>query len=220
VNRRGVKRRTYDGEKRRAGSLETKKRIFGCARRVFIERGYRAATVAEIARGARVNVDTVYELVGRKPLILRELIEQAISGSDKAIIAEERDYVRAIVAEPDPARKIEIYAKAVADIQQRLAPLFAALRDAAVTEPEAAEVWREISSRRHANMRKLAVNLRESGGLRNDLTLAAAADLLWTMNSAEVYLLLTSDRGWTTKRYERWLADTWRRMLLKSSEAD
>ena len=37
--------------------------------------------MAGIANRAGVNVDTVYELVGRKPVLLRELIEQAISGT-------------------------------------------------------------------------------------------------------------------------------------------
>ena len=40
---------------------------------------------------ADVNVDTVYALVGRKPVLLKALIEQAISGTDSAVVAEERD---------------------------------------------------------------------------------------------------------------------------------
>jgi AcrR family transcriptional regulator len=209
-----VKRRPYNATNRQATSRETKRRIIAAARQTIIERGYRGATVSTIADRANVNVDTIYALVGRKPVILRELIEQAISGTDEPVVAEERDYVRAIRAEPDPRAKLAIYAKATCAIQGRLAPLFLALRDAASTERDAAEVWHEISNRRAANMRKLAIDIREAGALRQDLTIAEAADVLWATNSSELFVLMTDERGWSVDRYERWLADTWERLLF------
>jgi AcrR family transcriptional regulator len=209
-----VKRRPYNVTNRQASSRETKRRIMSAARETIIERGYRGATVAEIANKAQVNADTIYALVGRKPIILRELIEQAISGTDEPVVAEERDYVRAIRAEPDPKAKLAIYAKAACSIQSRLAPLFLALRDAARTEPEADRVWHEISNRRAANMRKLATDIRDAGGLRQGLPIAEAADVLWATNGSELYVLMTVERRWSVDRYERWLADTWERLLL------
>jgi hypothetical protein len=152
--------------------------------------------------------------VGRKPVLLRELIEQAISGTDRAVIAEERSHVKAMRAEPDPAKKLTIYARAIRETHERMAPLFLALRDASSTEPEAHEVWQDISNRRAANMRKLARDLRHANGLRAGLTIEEAADVLWATNSSELYVLLTIDRGWSPRRFERWLADTWCRLLL------
>ena len=184
------------------------------ARRLFLAKGYRATTVAAIAEAAGVHVDTVYELVGRKPALLRELIEQAISGTDHPVDARQRDYVQAMRAEVDPEKKLRIYAGAVRRIQERMAPLLLALRDAASTEPEARQVWREISERRAANMRLLVDDVRRAGGLRPGLSVEAAADTVWTLNSSEVYVLLTVERGWSPQRFERWLADTWCRLLL------
>src|SRR5580704_15132647 len=152
-------KRPYDSTQRDASSAATRGRILAAARDSIVGSGYRKATVAEIARKAGVNVDTVYALVGRKPVILRELIEGAISGRDEAVEAEERDYVVAVRAEPDPRRKLAIYASALRSIHARLAPLVLALRDAATTEPEATAVWKMISDRRAANMRKLAQDL-------------------------------------------------------------
>lgn len=212
-----VKRRPYNATNRQASSRETKRRIMAAAREAIIERGYRGATVAQMADIADVNPDTIYALVGRKPLILRELIEQAISGTDEPVVAEERDYVRAIGAEPDPRAKLAIYAKATCSIQGRLAPLFLALRDAARTEPEADQVWHEISNRRAANMRKLATDIRDTGALRRGLTIVEAADVLWATNSSELYVLMTVERRWEVDRYERWLADTWERLLLRTA---
>lgn len=209
-----VKPRPYNSQRRQQRSAETRREILDAARRLFLADGYRATTVAGVAAMAGVHVDTVYELVGRKPTLMRELIEQDISGTDRPVDAEQREYVRRIRAEPDPAMKLRIYARAVRRIQERMAPLFMALRDAASTEPEARQVWEEISERRAANMRLLISGIRDAGGLRSGLSLETAADTVWMMNSAEVYALLTVERGWSPQRFERWLADTWCRLIL------
>jgi AcrR family transcriptional regulator len=209
-----VKTRRYDNVGRHAQSEETRRRILDAARDLIVGQGYRATTIAAIARTAEVHVDTVYELVGRKPVVLRELIEQAISGTDGAVVAEERDYVKAVRDEPDPARKLAIYARAVRHIQTRMAPLFLALREASATEPEASDVWKQISKRRASNMRKLVEDLQGAGGIRPGLPIDEAADVIWATNSSELYVLLTVERNWTPARYEHWLADTWCRLLL------
>jgi AcrR family transcriptional regulator len=209
-----VKGRRYDASSRQAGSAQTRQRILDVARSLFLANGYRATTIAAVADGAGVNADTVYALVGRKPVLLRELIEQAISGTDHPVAAEQRGYVKAIRSEPDPARKLAIYARAVRRIQERMAPLFLALRDASSTEPEAYAVWKSIGERRAANMRLLIRDIRDAGGLRPGLSVNAAADAVWALNSSETYVLLTEDRGWSPRRFERWLADTWCRVLL------
>lgn len=213
---RSVKRsgRSYDNTARRARSDETRRRVLDAAHALLIAKGYRATTITQIARDAEVHVDTIYALVGRKPEILRELIELAISGTDRPLAPEERDYVQRMQAEPDPARQLEIYAGAMAAIQARMAPLFLALRDAASTEPEAKQVWHEISERRAANMRRLVAALGDHV-LRPGLSVDDAADTVWATASSEMYVLLTDERGWTPGHYEDWLADTWRRLLLK-----
>jgi hypothetical protein len=175
--------------------------------------------MAAIAADAGVALDTVYATVGPKPALFRLLIEAALSGRDEAVPAEARDYVRAIRAEPDAGRKLDRYAAAVADIQPRLAPLLAVLRAAAPAAPELAALWREISERRAANMRLLAHDLAATGALRPELSLDEVADVIWATNAAEFYALLVAERGWTPQRFGRWLADAWRRLLLRHPAA-
>jgi AcrR family transcriptional regulator len=172
------------------------------------------ATVAEIAATAGVAVDTLYATVGSKPVLLRELVETAISGTDTAAPAEDRDYVRAVHAATSAEEKLEIYASAVVAIQHRLAPVFLALRDAAATDSECARLWTEISERRARNMRQFAVELRHTGQLRDDLSDEEVADVVWSMNAAEYWLLLVGQRGWTAERFGVWLVDAWKRLLL------
>jgi AcrR family transcriptional regulator len=206
-------KRSYDNERRTAQSQDTKQRILEAARRRLTAKGYRATTVAQVARDAGVHHDTIYSLVGRKPEMLRELIEMAISGAEGPVAPEEREYVQRMLVEPDPRQKLAIYAGAMQAIQTRMAPLLLALRDASSTESEAEQVWEEISERRAANMRRLVVGLGD-GVLRPGLSVDTAADIIWATASSEVFLLLTTERHWSLGQYEEWLHDTWCRLLL------
>lgn len=206
-------KRSYDNERRTAQSRDTKQRILEAARQLLMAKGYRATTIAQVAGAAGVHHDTIYALVGRKPEILRELIEMAISGADGPVAPEEREYVQRMRAEPDPHQKLAIYASAVRAIQTRMAPLLLALRDASSTEPEAEQVWQAISERRATNMCRLVVDLGE-GVLRPELSEDVAADIIWTTASSEVFLLLTAERRWSLRQYEEWLRETWCRLLL------
>ncbi len=116
-------KRSYDNDARRAGSEKTRTRILEVAFEIITTHGYRAATIAKIARASDVRVDTIYALIGRKPALLNELIERSISGTDRAVAPAQRQYVQQMRAEPDPARKLAICADAICEIHQRMAPL-------------------------------------------------------------------------------------------------
>jgi AcrR family transcriptional regulator len=213
---RKTEKREYDASSRKEAAQLTRQTIIEVARRVFLEKGYAAATMPAIAQAAGVALDTVYATVGKKPALFRLLIEMAISGSAGAVAPEEREYVRAIRAETDAAKKLRIYATAVRSIQEELAPLFRRLQGAASLDPELAELWQNISQRRAKNMRLLAANLAATGRLRRQLSVEKTADIIWSMNSPEFYLLLVEQRGWSSKEFEEWLGDAWIRLLLES----
>ncbi len=206
-----VKRR-YDASKRRQAATRTRTAILDAALELFAGQGYAATPMTAIAEHAGVALDTVYASVGRKPQLARLLIETAISGSSQAVPAEERDYVRAIQAAPDAETKIAIYASAMRMIAGRLAPVLSILQQAAPAEPELAALWREIAERRAANMRRFVADLAAVAPLRVDLD--EAADIVWATNAPELYQLLAGQRGWSPERYEHFLADAWRRLLL------
>lgn len=206
-----VKRR-YNASGRRQAAQANRRAILDAARELFTTRGYAATTMSDIAERAGVALDTVYAAVGRKPAVFLELVETALSGTDQVVPARQREYVRAIRAEPDARHKLEIYARAVGDIHGRLAPLLRVAQ--AATHPEVREVWQDIARRRAANMRELAQELTATGQLRPELGLDEIADIIWATNSPEFYCLLIEDRGWSPERFTTWLADTWHRLLL------
>jgi AcrR family transcriptional regulator len=206
-----VKRR-YDATRRRQAAARTRAAILDAARELFTERGYTATPMTAIAERAGVALDTVYASVGRKPELARLLIETAISGTDQAVPAEQRDYVKAIQAAPDAETKIAIYAAAITAIAPRMAALLAIVQQAGPAEPELAALWHEITERRAANMRRFVADLATVTALRIDP--GQAADVIWATNAAELYQLLVGQRGWTPQRYQQFLSDTWRRLLL------
>src|SRR5216683_1442698 len=160
-----VKRR-YDTSKRRQAAARTRTAILDAALELFAGQGYAATPMTAIAERAGVALDTVYASVGRKPDLARLLIETAISGTGEAVPAEERGYVRAIRAAPDAETKIRIYAAAMREIAPRLAPVMVIVQQAAATDPGLGELWREISARRAANMRRFVADIGAVAGLR------------------------------------------------------
>lgn len=209
------KKRKYDSRSRVEAAKATRQTIIDAARRLFLEKGYAAATMPAIAEAAGTALDTVYASVGKKPALFRLLIEMAISGTDKPVSAEERDYVRAIRAEREAARKLQLYAAALRVIQPRLAPLIRVLQGAASLDSELDALWHSISRRRAQNMRLLAGELAATGRLRPDVSESKAADIIWSMNSPEFYLLLVEQRCWSVEEYGEWLGEAWIRLLLQ-----
>jgi hypothetical protein len=93
-----------------------------------------------------------------------------------------------------------------------MATVLAIIQQAARTEPELATLWDQVAERRAANMRLFVADLATVTPLRLDP--GDAADIIWATNAAELYQMLVRQRGWSPERYEQFLADTWRRLLL------
>ncbi|HEY2225877.1 helix-turn-helix domain-containing protein [Actinomycetospora sp.] len=212
TTQRGGSRR-YHSPRRAEQAAATRGAVLDAARDLFVAQGYAATTVADVARRARVAVDTVYATVGRKPALMRAVLETAISGTDQAVPPEQRDYVARVRAASGLTDKIAAYVGGLIRIQVRLAPVFLALRDAASADPDSAALWTEITDRRARNMRDFAADLRSTGELRDDLTDDEVADVVWSMNGPEYWVLLVGDRGWTPERFGAFLVDTWTRVL-------
>jgi AcrR family transcriptional regulator len=212
--------RRYDASSRKQAAQQSRHAIAEQARQIFIERGYHGATMAGIAQAAGVSHETVYAMFGPKPALFRHLIETALSGVDEPVPALEREAVQQARAEPSPARTIEIFARIVRQLHQRLAPLFAVLTDAARSDADLRALADELNARRIGHMRLFVEDLRSKHGLRDEIPVELATDMIWAMNSTEFYLLFVRDRGWAPEAYEVWLAETWKRLLLPYGTVD
>jgi AcrR family transcriptional regulator len=209
-----VKTRTYRSTVRAEQARRTRLAVLRAARDLLTEHGYEATTVAMIAAAAGVSVDTGYASVGRKPQLAVAVVDMVLASADEPVPAQERDYVRAMQAAGTGRQKLGLYAAALETLIPRTAPLLEALRRAGESDPASASAWSMVMERRATNMLRLAADLRTSGDVRTDLSDREVADIIWTTNSSEYWLLLQS-RGWSAKRYSALLEDLWCRLLLE-----
>lgn len=208
-----VKPRRYRSPRREEQAAATRRAVLRSARDLFTARGYPDTTVADVARRAKVSVDTVYASAGRKPQLLLAAHDMVLGSSEEPIDAEDRDYVAAIRAASDARAKLTTYAEALGRLLPQTVPLVEALRVAGQTDADCRTVWEGLNERRAANMLTFAGDLRATGEVREDLSDEDVAHLVWSTNSPEFYRLSTS-RGRTPEQYAALVADVWIRTLL------
>lgn len=212
-------KRGYDSSRRQAQARETRQRILDAARRLFVARGYTGTTMETLARDAGVAVETVYAAFGSKQAVLTQLIHRAVGGDDDPIPILARPGPQSVHAEKDQRRQVRGFAQGMSEIMARVGPLFGVMRSAATTEPEIAELLRNLLAARHDNLAAVVRWLESNGPLRPGLSREDATDTLWAVSSAETHQLLTVDRGWTPAHYAQWLGDTLIALLLPPEDA-
>src|SRR6266542_4942193 len=154
-------RRRYDSRRRQAQAAQTRHEILGAAHRLFLERGYAGTTLASVAEGAGVVVETIYRASGGKAGLFKAVVEAAVAGGAARAerSPEQRPAIQAVIAETDPRRQLELYAATQPGIHARVGPLLRVLGEAAAAEPELAEVSRQLEAQRLAGMGRFALLL-------------------------------------------------------------
>jgi len=207
-------KRKYVSHRRQVQARETQSQIVQAARRLFIERGYTGTTIEQIAAEAGVAVETVYATFGSKRAVLSRLVRVSVVGDDEPVPLLERQGPQGVRRELDQHRQIEMFARDIRGIMERVGPVNGIMRTAAETEPDIAAMLQGILGERLQGMTQFVNWLASNGPLREGLAIPDAAEMTWALTSAEVHHLLTVDRGWSGDRYEAWLRDTLDRLLL------
>ena len=208
-------KRAYDARRRRERAEQerqaTRRRVVEAARTLFLERGYVATTVADIAQEAGVALQSVYKVGHSKADLLHQVRDLAVAGDDQQVMLLDRPEFMAIRAEADPSRQVEMLASVVATTMERLAPVWAAYREAAAVDAKAAANLETAHQRRHHTFTSMIGAIPERV-LRHSAE--ESAETAWAIASPEVYLLLCSVLKWDTGRYSEWLSKTLADVLL------
>ena len=197
----------YDSSRRRAKARQTRLAVLDAAHVRFVEHGYAATTMAEVATDAGVSVETVYKAFGNKPGLVKAVLDVSVVGDDDPIALMERESIGRIRAEADPHKKLRAYAAHLAETAPRTFPVQFVVREAAAADPGAAEVWEQLQSERLTGMTHLASELDAGGHLRRGTSVEEARDVLWAHNSVELWHLLVIQRAWDTERYGSWIGE-------------
>lgn len=200
-------RRRYDSSRRQEQARHNRWAVLQAARQLFLERGFAATTMPAIASAAGVSVQTVYKAFGNKARLAKAVFDVAMAGDDEPVPMLQRASLARARDEPDPRTKLRLYGEFLAEVAPRHVPVQLVIRDAATSDPEARVVWAELQAERLKGMTLFARALHDDGHLRPGISANEARDVLWTCNSAELFQLLVLERGWSPKRYGRWVAD-------------
>jgi AcrR family transcriptional regulator len=211
-----VKTRRYESPRRREQAEATRRQILEAAQRLFERHGYAATTMAAIAAEAGVALKTVYVAFETKSGLLRALWHLLLRGDEADVPMGERRWYQEVLDEPDPERQLRRVAHSSRIVKERAGALLGVIRSAAATDADAGELWARIQADFHDNQRAIVEALHARKALRRGLTVARAADVLWTLNHPDLWLLLVGERGWTPREWERWFAETVRAQLLRT----
>lgn len=201
--------RHYNTDSRAEQTTLLRARILDATLALFLAKGYLATTVAQIADAARVSVQTVYNVVGGKGVLLKAVYDRALAGDDEPVAMADRPEIRDMLAASDARTALAAYARLGRAVSERVLPLTTmTLAQARTGDAVLAEFARTIERERGIGAAATVRHLDGRFGLGNGLDQAAAADILWTLTAPELAHRLIYDRGWTWNRFETWLIET------------
>ncbi|MEE3851455.1 helix-turn-helix domain-containing protein [Gordonia sp. LSe1-13] len=175
---------------------------------LFAADGYGPTTVGAVAERAGVSAQTVYNSIGSKRELLKAAYDVTLAGDDEPIPLAERPEVKAMYAMTDAAEFLRSYARLGRQVAERIGPLVLQLAaGAALGEPDLVEHQRTTDQQRLIGTGMVVAKVDALGALAPSLTVEVARDRIWTLNSIEVWGLLTRNRGWSGDEYADWIGD-------------
>ena len=209
--------RVYRSDRRQAQARLTRQRVIDSATEVFLESGYAATTVREIATRAGVAVPTVELLFGTKPRLLKAAIDVLISGDDEPVAVLDRDWATTVVESTSVDELLSIAVAVVAAAQVRSAGLVLAVFKGARRDAELAELATQLFNQRAVTATRPVDRLTRLTPLSAGCDREQAIDTVWLLMDSAVFDRLTRRRHWSVDQYEAWFADSVRRLLVGSA---
>jgi AcrR family transcriptional regulator len=183
-------------------------------RRLLRSKGYAGTTIEAIAQGAGVSAASVYSIFKSKTGILTALLDQSTFGPGY------EEAVRQALSAGEAETRLRLAAGIARQIHDAQSAIFDLLRGAGVVAPELAKLEQQRESLRYERQERMIVSLREARRLRPELDYASARDIFWMLTGRDVYRMLVRERGWTSEKYQNWLADTLISSLITTPKAN
>ena len=212
VAKRGDAAKRYRSPLREEQARRTRASVLDAAAACFVDTGYAATTMKDIAARAGVSAETVYAQ-GSKASLLLAAVDRVLVGDDEPVPVRERPGTQAVLDAPDARAAVHrLRDLALAGLPRAL-PVLRAFQRAEGGDAEIAAAYATYEERRLADMRQFAEAL--APDLRPGVTVAEAADVLWALLDPAAVHRLVEGRGWTLHRWGDWFADTAERLLLR-----
>jgi AcrR family transcriptional regulator len=206
-------------DRRAQRRADTERRLVSSASARFVERGYAATTLTDVAAHADIAPRTLYLHFPTKADLLLRCIGVAIAGDAERTPLADRPAMAEAMAAPTLDDRINLMASLTASLMARTGPLLDVAFQAAASEPSIAAA----AAAGRADTRRTLRGFWH--GIHADGLLPPAIDLEWLTETAtlvahaETYLLIGRTTGWDGDAYRDWLATTWHRLAASSAAA-
>ncbi|MEZ5091632.1 TetR family transcriptional regulator [Nocardioides sp.] len=206
--REPVKGRTEAGRQRERRARATRARVVQSAVRLFIEHGYSATTVVDIARdaGSRQPPSTkpVRHQAGRaRPRLGHHHRRRPWAGrTPRPRLGQERP------GSTDRAGATGCRPRLHGVDRGRTAALKEVMRDAAATDLRIRELIDSDERQRRVTQRSLVEEVIGADALRPGMTVDRASDTFYLLVNSRSYTLARASLGWTESTWKAWLLES------------
>lgn len=197
--------RPYRSTLRESQARATRRAVVDAARDLFVELGWSGTTIDAVAARAGVSRKTVFTSVGGKAALLKLALDWALVGDDEPVPLEERQVLAEMEQQTDPRALVARWARFVAELEERAAPLAAVLVVAADGDPEAAGVHAVSEGNRLSGAEFIVARLLAMDGLRPGLAAERAVAAALVLMDPSIHRTLVSEHGWTREEYAEWI---------------
>src|SRR3954469_4961977 len=147
-------KRVYNSPLRAEQAQRTRAAVLDAAGRCFLDKGYAATTMRDVAAGSGVSVQTVFGQ-GSKAALLLACVDRAVVGDDEQAPMAQRALFTRVVEAPDRAAKLAAAREMALGFVPGSIPMLRVFADAAAGDAEIAEAWAEYERRRLQDARLL-----------------------------------------------------------------
>ena len=194
--------------RRAVAAAATRDEVLRAARRLFLEHGYAATTINQVATEAGVAVQTVYSSVGGKPALVLALNDLIDGESGVGPLAAE------IAGTDDPEVVLTNAVRVTRQLNERCGDIVRLLLAAEPANAEVAAAVEDGMRRHHGGAELFGRRLAELGSLRDGVTAEQATTAYAVMTSPDNWRQLTGDFGWSYAQTEAWMTDSLRTLLM------
>lgn len=184
--------------------------IVSAAIDLFLEKGYVATTMDEIAARAAVARRTIYNQFGSKAAVLIPAINDRVVGAEERSQASDQ---RAVGEFDQPDQIIDAFIRAHVGVAKRSLPILKVTYEAAAVDEEVAREYERNEEKRYQAQQLLIQILDAKGLLRTDVPVDYLKRGFWLLAGPSM-LIAATGAGWDIDTYARWLADTVTGLLI------
>ena len=198
------KPRTRSQIRRDMQTAGTRGDIVEAAADLMREHGYAGTSIAAIAERGGVAVQTIYNTVGSKVDVLAAVLAAANTAARTTGLSV-AELAAGISQAATPAVAVGGLAGWIAADNERAAPLYRVVNEAAGADPEIRELEVTMAARSLHAYAEAVGALRAQLGLRPGLSDHEAATSIWALGHPQVFHTLVVGLGWSREAYTAWL---------------